>query len=123
MVFKSGESELFEFNAKDDALFYVQTEKHKEHDSQLTGCDFNKFVNLLVTCDGDGTIRLWDQNKKLMREINFPHAIDSVCFLNTKGDLLVSHEARISVIKFETYWAKSMDHFGITSPGERKQRP
>ena len=72
-----------------------------------------------MTSDAHGNIRIWNKDKKFMREIIFPHPVDSVCFLNTSGDLLVSHEERISVIKFETYWTKSFDHFGITKSGER----
>lgn len=49
-----------------------------------------------------------------MREIQFPHPIDSVCFLNEKGDILVSHVNRISVVRFETYWTSSFTHFGFT---------
>lgn len=30
----------------------------------------------------------------------------------------MSHEERISVIKFETYWTKSFDHFGLTKHGQ-----
>lgn len=41
-------------------------------------------------------------------------AIDSACFLNGNGDLLISHSQRISLIKFETYWTKIFDHYGIT---------
>lgn len=119
MVFKTGETELFEFNSTEDCLFYIESGKEREHDGPLTGCDFNKFVNLLVTSDASGMIRIWNINKKFLREILFPHPVDSVCFLNTKGDLLVSHEERISVIKFETYWTKSFDHFGITTSGAR----
>jgi WD40 repeat protein len=133
MIFKSGESELFEWNnntmvnvdgemEKTEVLLYVEQEKQREHDSQLTGYDYNKFVNLLVTSDSNGMLRLWTRDKKFIREILFPHPIDSVCFLNTRGDLLVSHEERISVIKFDTYWTKSFDHFGLTKFGEESNR-
>lgn len=131
LIFKTGESEIFEWNnntvlkvdgvlTKTEVLLYVEQEKQREHDSPLTGYDYNKFVNLLVTSDSAGMLRLWTRDKKFIREIQFPHPIDSVCFLNTRGDLLVSHEERISVIKFETYWTKSFDHFGLTKNGQHK---
>ena len=133
MIFKTGESELFEWNnntmvnvdgkmEKTEVLLYIEQEKQREHDSTLTGYDYNKFVNLLVTSDANGMLRLWTRDKKFIREIQFPHPIDSVCFLNTRGDLLVSHEERISVIKFDTYWTKSFDHFGLTKFGEASNR-
>jgi hypothetical protein len=43
-----------------------------------------------------------------------PHKIDSICFQNPKGDLLVSHENRVSLIKLETYWTRIFDYFGVT---------
>lgn len=43
-------------------------------------------------------------DKQLIREINFPNKVDSVCFLNEEGDLVVGHEQRLSVIRFKTYW-------------------
>ena len=49
-----------------------------------------------------------------MREIIFPDQIDSVCFLNPRGDILVSHVQRISKILYETYWTSSFTNFGFT---------
>jgi hypothetical protein len=47
-----------------------------------------------VTSDHSGIIRIWSAKKKFLREIKFPpeHQIDSVCFVNAEGDLLVSHK-------------------------------
>ena len=50
-----------------------------------------------------------------MREIQFPTPIDSVCFINEQGDILVSHVSRISKIKYETYWSVSFTNFGFTA--------
>ena len=59
-------------------------------------------------------MRLWSRDKKFIREIVFPTKVDSVCFLNSAGDLLISHAKRISCIKFTTYWSKVFDYYGIT---------
>ncbi len=40
----------------------------------------------------------------MIREITFPDKVDSVCFMNENGDIMVAHDKRISVIKFQTYW-------------------
>jgi hypothetical protein len=34
--------------------------------------------------------------------------------MNSHGDILVSHDTRISKIKMETYWTKIFDYYGIT---------
>lgn len=47
-----------------------------------------------------------------------PTPIDSICFLNPRGDLLVSHSNRVSLIKLETYWTRIFDYNGITNSSE-----
>lgn len=129
VIFESGESEMFDFELDDDVerqegedpqatnahLYLVENEKQKEHDSLVTGVDSSKYVRLIVTSDSGGSIKLWSMEKRFMREIIFPHAIDSVCFLNTNGDILVSHVQRISKIRYDTYWTSTFTHFGFTN--------
>lgn len=118
VVFSTGESELFEFSNVDDSLTWIESEKAREHDCDLAGFDYNSTLKLLVTADINGTIRIWNRDKKFLREIQFPDHIDSVCFLNDKGDLLVSHSKRISKIDFGTYWTKIFDYYNITRSKE-----
>lgn len=128
IIFKSGESELFDFeignkvtyaegeeaNSANAHLFLVENEKQKEHDCKVTGVDSNKDARLMVTSDIGGSVKIWSLEKRFMREIQFPHPVDSVCFLNEKGDILVSHVHRISLVRFDTYWTSSFTHFGFT---------
>ena len=95
-------------------LYLIENEKQKEHDSVVTGIDSSRYVRLIVTSDKGGSIKLWSLEKRFMREIVFPDPVDSVCFLNEKGDILVSHVQRISKIKYETYWTSTFTHFGFT---------
>ena len=44
-----------------------------------------------MTADQDGSIKVWNRAKKFLREIQLPTRVDSVCFLNSGGDVLVSH--------------------------------
>lgn len=114
--YESGEWDIFEVeqfgqHALDKKVHLVETDKSKEHEESLTSIDFHRNLNLIATsCEG-GQIKIWSTNnvrgygdKQLIREINFPSKVDSVCFLNEQGDLLVGHERRLSVIKFQTYW-------------------
>jgi hypothetical protein len=62
------------------------------------------------SCEG-GLVKIWTTNnikslgdKQMIREITFPDKVDSVCFMNENGDIMVAHDKRISVIKFQTYW-------------------
>ena len=45
-----------------------------------------------------------------MREITFPHKVDSVCFYNAQGDILVSHEQRVSLILYARYKTETFDY-------------
>lgn len=76
--------------------------------------DYNPILKIIVTSDSKGVVRLWSRDKKFIREIVFPTKVDSACFLNSAGDLLISHAKRISCIKFTTYWSKVFDYYGIT---------
>jgi WD40 repeat protein len=82
LIFKHGESELFEFDSRDDQLYYLDTEKLREHDCKVTGYDYNTYLGLLVTSDENGIVRIWNKDKKLFREIQLPTAIESITFLN-----------------------------------------
>ena len=64
---------------------------------------------MVSSCEG-GSIRIWNTDKKFLREIALPHKADSVCFLNAQGDILVSHEKRVSLINFARYKTDTFDY-------------
>lgn len=109
--------DVFEYRGGEDHLYILQTQSSREHELPLTGFDYLKTLNLIVTADRSGCIRIWTGSKKFIREIQFPldHQIDSVCFFNAQGDLLISHNSSISLVKFETYWTPTFSHWGITN--------
>ena len=41
LIFKSGESEVFEYDGADNSLYWLESDKTREHESQITGFDFN----------------------------------------------------------------------------------
>lgn len=59
---------------------------------------------MVSTCSS-GLIKLWDLNKNIIKEITFPHQIDSVCFM--KEDILVAHDQKISKIKSKKFLVKN----------------
>lgn len=108
--FESGDQEVFQYDGEEQALHLIESEKQKEHEAPLTGLDYHRKLELMVTsCEG-GSIRVWSKDKKFLREIAFPQRIDSVCFLNAKGDLLVSHDKRVSLINIERYRTKTFEY-------------
>jgi WD40 repeat protein len=69
IVFKSGDSELFEWDQSSESLIWIESDKAREHDCELTGVDYNRTLQLIVTCDIKGCVRLWNNDKKFLREI------------------------------------------------------
>ena len=41
MIFKTGESEIFEYNGATDVLSHIDVFREREHDCRITSCDFN----------------------------------------------------------------------------------
>ena len=70
------------FDLVDSRLFWVDFEKVREHESPVTSIDYHSRLGLIVTSDQQGSIRFWNKEKKFLREIQFPNAVDSICFLN-----------------------------------------
>ena len=58
----------------------------------------------------DGLVKIWDQKKQLLRELQFPEAINYAIFLNSKGDILVSHLNNVTCVL-----AKDFVNFDISS--------
>ena len=90
-------------------LYQLTFEKTHEHEQDVTSCDYNSLLKIIATCDELGYIWIWNFNKKFLREIRLPDHIDSICFINPEGDLLVSHSKRISLIKYEKYYSNTFE--------------
>ena len=41
VIFETGELEMFEYENKTEELWWIETEKTREHDCKLTGYDYN----------------------------------------------------------------------------------
>ena len=112
-MFTAGDTELFEIDCRDDSLYWLETEKTKEHESALTSVDFNPSAKLLLTADKEGKLRVWTRQKKFLREVQLPEQIDSAHFINTKGDILVSHQQTLSLLPYSNYYSKIFDYFDL----------
>ena len=51
----------------------------------------------------DGIVKIWDQHSSLIREIQFNEPIQSLCFANEKGDLLIGLSGQIAIIRCYDY--------------------
>jgi len=67
-----------------------------EHDEEVTTIDLHCHLQLIVSGDIDGLIKIWNFRRKLIREIKFTEPISAVSFLNKEGDLIVGHKGKLS---------------------------
>jgi WD40 repeat protein len=94
---------LFEYVGSTNKFYQVESEKQKDHEKPITGLDYNRKMGLIASSCQQGIIKIWSLEKRFIREIVFPHKVESICFYNDTGDLLISHEQRVSLLLFKTY--------------------
>lgn len=58
---------------------------------------------LYVTGGVDGYVKVWNDDKELIREIWFPEEINTVSFLNPEWDILIGHGPKVSIILSKDY--------------------
>ena len=79
--------------------------KHASSMLMLTKLDGNEDrpEGLYATGGVDGYVKVWNDNKELIREICFPEEINTVSFLNTDWDILIGHGPKLSIILSKDY--------------------
>ena len=70
-------------------------------------------LGVYISGSKDGTIKVWNKMKELLREIKFPEPISSVTFINPRGDVLVGHGGKVSRVLAEDY--KPLENLKIHS--------
>jgi WD40 repeat protein len=84
-------------------LVYLKTDSVLEHEQSISDIAYFPKKNLFITSSADGYVKIWNIKKELIREIKFPEAVYSVSFLNDKGDLLVGHNGKVSMVSVDDY--------------------
>ncbi len=74
-----------------------------EHDEEVSSIDLHCRLQLIVSGDVSGIIKIWNFRRQLIREIKFMEPISAVCFLNYEGDLIVGHKGKLSRIEAAHY--------------------
>ncbi|OQR83761.1 hypothetical protein ACHHYP_14305 [Achlya hypogyna] len=60
------------------------------HSSLVIAADFSDDLHLCVTTSFDMSIKVWDQSKNLLREVQMSSPLSCMCFANPQGDLFVA---------------------------------
>ena len=109
-AFPSGDLEMFYFEEENYELSYNQAGKSKqnEHEGSVTSISYNPDRGLFVSGSTDGTVRIWDGQKKLVRELVFHEPISAV-YLTETCNLLVGHMGKISQVNGEKFLPRETD--------------
>ncbi|GMF62685.1 unnamed protein product [Phytophthora fragariaefolia] len=58
------------------------------HSTTVSAGDFLDEKSLVLTASVDAIVKVWDQQRVLLRQVTLATAVTSLCFLNAEGDLL-----------------------------------
>ncbi|XP_046841279.1 uncharacterized protein LOC124435388 [Xenia sp. Carnegie-2017] len=73
----------------------------KDHMDSVIALDVNFKMKLFCSSSKDSSVKVWSENKVLLREIVLDNTLNAVCFLNSRGDLLVGFKNHIFLISYE----------------------
>ncbi|KAL5033244.1 hypothetical protein BDV3_000251 [Batrachochytrium dendrobatidis] len=63
---------------------------------------------LWASANKDGTVKIWDADNTIVREIQFGEPITCLCFANERNDLLVGVADQISIVRVQDYMTYPM---------------
>jgi hypothetical protein len=72
-----------------------------DHDDKLSATDYHPVLGLYVSGGLDRYVRIFNLKKELLKEIKFPQPVTAVCFLNARGDVIVGHNTKVSIVMVE----------------------
>ena len=67
---------------------------------QLSCCST---LRLFVTSSEDYSVKIWNCDNQLVREMSFDESLCGVCFANSRGDILVGFQSQISLVTILNY--------------------
>ncbi|KAJ3154514.1 hypothetical protein HDU86_004643 [Geranomyces michiganensis] len=92
----------FDIKTKDWQMLPSHNRSDDHTDHVTTICPIRKF-RLFVSCSRDGSIRVWDSNNVLLREIQFTEPLKHICVGSSYGNLLFGFQNRLDLIKYMSY--------------------
>jgi WD40 repeat protein len=74
-----------------------------DHTSAIIALQCCPRLSLFATSGKDGYVKVWNKENHLVSEIEFGESLASVCFANSRGDLLVGFQKHVSLIQARDY--------------------
>ena len=75
----------------------------EDEGNEVTGISFLPNFRLWATGCFSGSVKIWDEEGLLVREIQFSEPIKSICFLNQRGDIVVGLREELALLKMQNY--------------------
>ncbi|KAJ3127432.1 WD repeat-containing protein 87 [Physocladia obscura] len=95
---------MFDFDIQTETWSRVDKyNKSDEHVDQITAICHVPQLDIFITASQDSTIKIWDLQSTLIRELQFHSPIKTICIANSRGDLLLDQESRIDIINHASY--------------------
>uniref|UniRef100_K3WC54 Uncharacterized protein n=1 Tax=Globisporangium ultimum (strain ATCC 200006 / CBS 805.95 / DAOM BR144) TaxID=431595 RepID=K3WC54_GLOUD len=70
----------------------------ENHFAMVSAADFLDEKGIVLTASVDAMIKIWDQQKTLLRQIHIAMAFTSLCFMNASGDLMAGLSNGIFIV-------------------------
>lgn len=70
----------------------------ENHLAMVSAADFLDEKALVLTASVDAMIKIWDQEKNLLRQLNIAMAFTSLCFMNAGGDVMAGLSNGIFIV-------------------------
>lgn len=84
-------------------LSLLTHQKEDEHKGAVLSLTCSVELGLFASSGTDGMVKVWSVSNQLVSEIEFGESLRSICFSNSRGDLLVGFQKHVCVVKAEDY--------------------
>jgi WD40 repeat protein len=78
-------------------------ERVERHAGAITGLDYLPSLDIFVSASADGSLKLWDHEGTVFRDIRYDKPVQSACFATAQGDLCMGLNRQLEVIPLQSY--------------------
>ncbi len=101
-------------------------QKEDNHKGVVLSLTCSVELGLFATSGTDGMVKIWSFTNQLVSEVEFGESLTTICFANSRGDLLVGFQKHVCVIKAEDYLTSnylSNDRCLLVNEDEDEEKP
>ncbi|TYZ53304.1 hypothetical protein PybrP1_002399 [[Pythium] brassicae (nom. inval.)] len=88
-------------DVRDAAAVHTFANDDEDHSAMVSAADFLDEKALVLTASVDAMVKVWDQEKNLLRQLSLAMAFTSLCFMNASGDVMAGLSNGIFIVPRE----------------------